>query len=102
MSEEEVEEVSDESEDDDGGEGREAAAASASLLQLKTEALERFARMHLLDAQLCGIQTVDLTGAQIAAAPEQAIDALCLACERAVAEIFSTQSGMLRSEGKNL
>ncbi|MQY50753.1 RNA polymerase sigma factor RpoD [Rhodocyclus tenuis] len=43
--EEEVEESDDESEDEEGGE---AAAASASLLQLKTEALERFANIKAL------------------------------------------------------
>ena len=42
--------------------------------------LERFARMHRLDAQLAGIHTVELTGAQIAAAPEAAMDDLSTAC----------------------
>ena len=46
--------------------------------------LERFARTHLLDAQLVGIHTVELTGAQIAAAPEQALDSLCDACQRGI------------------
>ena len=46
--------------------------------------LERFARMHLLDAQLVGIHTVELTGAQIAAAPGQAMDSLCAACQLGV------------------
>ncbi len=44
--------------------------------------LERFARMHQLDACLVGVHTVDLTGAQIAAEPERALDDLCGACER--------------------
>jgi Asp/Glu/hydantoin racemase len=47
--------------------------------------LARFAHMHRLDAGLRGIHTVELTGAQIAAAPDKAVDALCGACERAVA-----------------
>ena len=42
--------------------------------------LERFARMHRLDAQLVGIHTVELTGMQIAAAPEAAMDDLSTAC----------------------
>ena len=46
--------------------------------------LARFARMHQLDAGLVAIYTVDLTGAQIAAAPEQAMDALLAACELGV------------------
>ncbi len=46
--------------------------------------LARFARMHQLDAGLVAIHTVDLTGAQIAAAPERAMDALFAACELAV------------------
>lgn len=41
--------------------------------------LLRFARSHQLDAQLVGIHTVEWTGAQIAAAPEQAADNLCRA-----------------------
>lgn len=48
--------------------------------------LERFARMHQFDAQLVGIYTVELTGAQIAAAPERAIDSLLGACQQGVAE----------------
>lgn len=43
--------------------------------------LARFARMHQLDASLVAIHTVELTGAQIAAAPERAMDALFAACE---------------------
>ena len=46
--------------------------------------LARFARTHLLDAQLVGIHAVELTGAQIAAAPAQAMDSLCLACQTGV------------------
>ena len=46
--------------------------------------LARFARTHQLDAGLLGIHTVELTGAQIAAAPEQAMDALLAACELGV------------------
>lgn len=46
--------------------------------------LERFARMHQLDAQLCGIHTVELTGAQIAEAPEQSFAMLAEACRRAI------------------
>lgn len=43
--------------------------------------LERFARTHLLDAQLVGIHTVELTGAQIAANPGPAMESLCAACQ---------------------
>ena len=46
--------------------------------------LERFARTHRLDAQLAGIHTVELTGVQIAAAPEQSIDSLCAACQMGI------------------
>jgi len=46
--------------------------------------LARFARTHMLDAQLAGIYTVELTGAQIAAAPEQSIDDLCQACQAGI------------------
>lgn len=46
--------------------------------------LQRFARMHQLDGQLRGIFTVELTGAQIAAAPDAALDDLCCACEQGV------------------
>jgi Asp/Glu/hydantoin racemase len=42
--------------------------------------LERFARMHQLDARLVGVHTVDLTGAQIAEAPERAHGVLFDAC----------------------
>lgn len=48
--------------------------------------LERFARMHQLDAQLCGIHTVELTGAQIAEAPEQSFALLAEACRRGIAD----------------
>lgn len=43
--------------------------------------LERFARMHQLDSNLVGVFTVELTGAQIAAAPGHAISSLSAACE---------------------
>ena len=46
--------------------------------------LQRFSRMHQLDAQLCGIFTVELIGAQIAAAPDAALDGLCAACLQGV------------------
>jgi len=48
--------------------------------------LQRFARMHQLDARLCGIHTVEMTGAQIAEAPARALDALAQACYRAIAD----------------
>ena len=48
--------------------------------------LQRFARMHQLDARLCGIHTVELTGAQIAQAPEQAFGMLAEACGRGIAD----------------
>ena len=48
--------------------------------------LQRFARMHQLDARLCGIHTVDLTGAQIAQAPEQSFSMLAEACRRGIAD----------------
>lgn len=44
--------------------------------------LERFARANGLDAQLVGIYTVELTGSQIAAAPEAAMDSLAAACQQ--------------------
>ena len=47
--------------------------------------LEHFARMHQIDRELVGIHTVDLTGAQIAAAPEQAMDDLANACRLGMA-----------------
>ena len=47
--------------------------------------LERFARMHRLDTQLAGIYTVELTGVQIAAAPQQAIGELAGACRLGIA-----------------
>lgn len=47
--------------------------------------LQRFARMHQLDGQLCGIHTVELTGAQIAADPQPAMEVLCAACEQGIA-----------------
>lgn len=43
--------------------------------------LYRFARSQQLDTRLTGIHTVELTGAQIAAAPEKALDALASAAE---------------------
>ena len=46
--------------------------------------LARFARMHQLDAGLVAIHAVELAGAQIAAGPERAMDALFAACELAV------------------
>ena len=46
--------------------------------------LQRFARMHQLDAQLCGIHTVELTGAQIAESPESSMDLLAGACRRGI------------------
>ena len=48
--------------------------------------LQRFARMHQLDARLCGIHTVELTGAQIAQAPEQSFGMLAEACRRGIAD----------------
>jgi Asp/Glu/hydantoin racemase len=47
--------------------------------------LARFARMHGLDAQLTGIHTIDWTGAQIAADPEGAREALAAAARLGVA-----------------
>jgi allantoin racemase len=47
--------------------------------------LERFARAHRLDASLVGIYTVDLTGVQIAADPQRALDDLEAAARRGVA-----------------
>jgi allantoin racemase len=44
--------------------------------------LERFARMHQLDESLAGVFTVELNGAQIAQAPQRAIDSLVVACEQ--------------------
>jgi allantoin racemase len=46
--------------------------------------LARFARMHALDAHLVGIHTIDWTGAQIAADPNAARDALVAAAERGI------------------
>jgi len=46
--------------------------------------LARFARAHELDDRLVGIHTVDLTGAQIAAEPERAIDDLAVAARKGV------------------
>jgi allantoin racemase len=48
--------------------------------------LERFARAHRLDAQLVGIHTVELTGAQIAADPDRALDDLEAAARRGAAQ----------------
>lgn len=47
--------------------------------------LKRFARTHQLDSKLVGVHTIDLTGAQIAAAPDRAIDGLLAACRQGVA-----------------
>jgi allantoin racemase len=47
--------------------------------------LARFARAHQLDAQLVGIHTVDWTGAQIAADPAGAHDALVAAARHGIA-----------------
>ena len=44
--------------------------------------LERFARMHQLDANLVGVFTVELTGVQIAEAPDQAVSSLIAACAK--------------------
>lgn len=46
--------------------------------------LHRFARLHQLDTHLMGVHTVDLTGAQIAEAPERALDALLAAAMRGI------------------
>lgn len=46
--------------------------------------LERFARAHQLDGRLVGIHTVELTGAEIAAAPERALDDLTAAALRGI------------------
>lgn len=46
--------------------------------------LERFARTHQPDGQLVAIRTVELTGAQIAAEPEPAMDDLALACQAGI------------------
>jgi allantoin racemase len=46
--------------------------------------LQRFARMHQLDTRLCGIHTVELTGAQIAESPAQAMEMLAGACRRGI------------------
>jgi allantoin racemase len=46
--------------------------------------LYRFARSHQLDAGLVGIHTVELTGAQIAESPDQALDALQVAAMQGV------------------
>ena len=46
--------------------------------------LERFAHTHRLDAQLQGVFTVELTGAQIAAEPQRARADLCRACQAGV------------------
>ena len=48
--------------------------------------LERFARAHRLDANLVGIHTVALTGAQIAADPARALDDLANAAERGIGD----------------
>lgn len=46
--------------------------------------LVRFARTHELDAQLVGIHTVELSGAQIAADPDAALDSLAAAVQRGI------------------
>ena len=46
--------------------------------------LARFARMHGLDAGLVGIHTIDWTGAQIAADPDGARDALIAAARQGI------------------
>ena len=46
--------------------------------------LRRFARMHQLDAGLCGIYTIALTGADIAADPARAHQDLVAACQMGV------------------
>lgn len=46
--------------------------------------LARFARMHGLDARLTGIHTIDWTGAQIAADPDGARDALVAAARQGI------------------
>ena len=46
--------------------------------------LTRFAREHRLDALLVGIHTIDWTGAQIAADPDGARDALVAAAQRGI------------------
>jgi len=46
--------------------------------------LERFARMHQLDANLLGVFTVELTGVQIAKAPDQAVSSLIAACTKGI------------------
>lgn len=48
--------------------------------------LARFARAHALDAKLTGIHTIDWTGAQIAADPDRARDALVAAARHGVEE----------------
>lgn len=48
--------------------------------------LERFTRAHQLDARLVGIHTVELTGAQIVAAPERALDDLAAAARRGIGQ----------------
>lgn len=46
--------------------------------------LSRFARLHGLDAKLVGIHTIDWTGAQIAADPDGALDALAAAAQKGI------------------
>jgi allantoin racemase len=46
--------------------------------------LDRFARAHRLDAKLVGIHTIDWTGAQIAADPAGALDALVAAARHGI------------------
>lgn len=48
--------------------------------------LARFARAHALDERLTGIHTIDWTGAQIAADPDRARDALVAAAQHGIDE----------------
>jgi Asp/Glu/hydantoin racemase len=48
--------------------------------------LERFTRAHQLDARLVGVCTVELTGAQIVAEPERALDDLTAAARRGIGQ----------------
>lgn len=48
--------------------------------------LRRFARLHQLDDRLVAVHAVDLTGAEIAAAPDEAMQALCSVARQGVAD----------------
>ena len=48
--------------------------------------LERFTRAHQLEERLVGIYTVELTGAQIVAEPERALDDLTAAARRGIGQ----------------